>query len=91
VHPHFARNVAEHHMTVFQLYSKCCIGEILQNLTLHLNNVFFRHRRLTIDLTHWQARTLEVSLFEQTLILVRHDVGLNLRHEIHRYNHNNQQ
>ncbi|SDY06439.1 hypothetical protein SAMN04515617_109216 [Collimonas sp. OK242] len=30
-------------MSVFQLDSKCCIGEILKNLALHLDNVVFCH------------------------------------------------
>jgi hypothetical protein len=43
VHPHLARNVAEHHVAVFQLYSKRCIREILKNLALHLYDVVFCH------------------------------------------------
>jgi hypothetical protein len=35
--------------------------------------------------------TLKVSFLEQSFVLMRHDVGLNLRHEIHRYNHNDKQ
>ena len=37
------------------------------------------------------AEALEVSLLEQVLILVRHHVGLDLIHEVHRHDHHDQQ
>src|SRR5262249_14992303 len=35
--------------------------------------------------------TLEIGLFQQAFVLVRHDVSLHLRHEIHGHDHDNQQ
>jgi hypothetical protein len=35
--------------------------------------------------------TLKVCFFEQSFILMGHNVSLNLRHEIHCYHHNNKQ
>ena len=43
MHPHFAGNVTENHMPVFQLHAKRSVGEILKNLALHLNDIVFRH------------------------------------------------
>src|SRR3954462_4447517 len=34
--------------------------------------------------------SLEIRLLEETLVLVRHDVGLHLRHEIHRHHDDDQ-
>src|SRR6266540_5915539 len=39
---------------------------------------------------HWQP-ALEVGLAQQALVLVRHDVGLHLCHEVHRHHHDDQQ
>src|ERR1700693_2230395 len=44
-----------------------------------------------IALAHREARALEVRLLEQALVLVRHEVGLELRHEIHGHHHRDQQ
>src|SRR5574340_1765791 len=38
-----------------------------------------------------EARTFEVRLLEQAFVLVRHDVGLDLGHEIHSHHHDDQQ
>ena len=38
-----------------------------------------------------RTKALEVSLLEQILILLRHHVCLNLAHEVHRHDHNDQQ
>src|SRR5437764_12139533 len=38
-------------------------------------------------LAHRETRALEVRLLEQALVLVRHQVGLQLRHEVHRDHH----
>src|SRR5919106_1153636 len=35
--------------------------------------------------------SLEVRLAQQALVLMRHDVGLHLRHEIHRYDHQDEE
>ena len=43
VHTHFPGNKAQHDMTVFELYPERCIGEVLDNLSLHFNQVFLRH------------------------------------------------
>src|SRR6185437_3621341 len=43
-------------------------------------------------LAHREARAaLEVRLLEQALVLVRHQVGLELRHEIHRHHHGDEE
>lgn len=43
VHTHLAGNKAEHNMTVFEHYPECRIREVLYNLSLHFNQVFFCH------------------------------------------------
>ncbi|GEM_PF-4850147 len=47
MHPHLPGNVTENDMTVLQLDSEGCIREVLKNLTLHLNDVVFRHTFVT--------------------------------------------
>src|SRR6185503_15771149 len=37
------------------------------------------------------ARALEVRLLEQGLVLVGHEVGLELRHEVHRHDHRDEE
>src|SRR5437762_3969671 len=37
-----------------------------------------------------KARPLEIGLLEQALVLVRHDVGLHLRHEVHRHHNDDE-
>src|SRR5690606_40811540 len=65
------------------------VGEVLENLTLHLDDVVLRH---SLSLSHRQTQgALEVRLLQQGIVLVRHHVGLNLRHEVHRHHHDNQQ
>ena len=46
VHSHLARNVTKHHMSVFELDSESCIRQRFQNLTLHLDRIFFSHAYL---------------------------------------------
>src|SRR5690606_34652220 len=42
--------------------------------------------------TTWQCRaTLEIRLLQKAFVLVRHQIGLNLSHEVHGHDHNNQQ
>src|SRR5215813_13463602 len=36
------------------------------------------------------GQALEIGLAQQALVLVRHDVGLHLRHEIHGHHHDDQ-
>ena len=43
VHPHLSRDVPEHDMAVLELDAKRGVGEILENLALHLNDIVFRH------------------------------------------------
>src|ERR1044071_7935654 len=43
VHPHLAGDVTENDMPVLQLHTKRSVGEVLENLALHLNDVVFRH------------------------------------------------
>ena len=51
VHPHLSRNVPENNVPVFEFYPKRRIWKIFNNLSLHLNNVIFRHAiRLKIHL-----------------------------------------
>jgi len=41
MHPHLSRNVPQYHMPVFQLHAKRRIWQILNHLTLHLNDIIF--------------------------------------------------
>ena len=43
VHTHFPGDKTKYHMTVFELYPERCVGEILDHLTLHFNQVFLCH------------------------------------------------
>src|SRR4029077_2443911 len=47
--------------------------------------------RRALRLTGRETRPLEIGFLEQALVLMRHDVGLHLRHEIHRHHHDDQQ
>src|SRR5678809_1108769 len=44
VHPHLSRDVPEHDMAVLELDAKRGVGEILENLALHLDDVVLRHQ-----------------------------------------------
>ena len=44
MHTHLPRDVAEHHMTIFQLDLEGRIGEVFENLTLHFDVIFLRHK-----------------------------------------------
>ena len=85
MHPHLPGNESVHDVPVFQFDLERGVGEILHHLALHLNVIFLGHVRLLN-----QRRTFEVCFLQQAFVLVRHHVGLNLRHEVHRDNHNNQ-
>lgn len=86
MHPHLPGNEAMHDVPIFQLDLEGRIGEVLDYLTLHFNVIFPGHYWL---FDHW--RSLEVSFLQEAFILMRHDVGLNLGHEVHGYNDDNQQ
>ena len=43
MHPHLSRDVSQHNVSVFQLYSEHGVRESLNNLSLHLNRFFLRH------------------------------------------------
>jgi hypothetical protein len=43
VHAHLAGNVTEYHMPIFQFDPEGGIGEILKNLSLHLDGIVFGH------------------------------------------------
>src|SRR5690606_9859589 len=43
MHAHLARNMAKNHMAVFQLDAECSVGEVLDDLALHLNDVVLCH------------------------------------------------
>ena len=87
MHAHLSGNVPEYLVAVFQSNTEGCIGQIFYDLPLHLDDVFLRHSLLS----HWKSGTFEICLFQQAFVLVRHDVSLNLRHEVHRYDNDNQQ
>lgn len=86
MHPHLSRNMTQNYMAIFQFDPEGCIGEIFQDLPLHLDVIFLRH-----NLLERNPRALEVSLLQKAFVLVGHDVGLNLRHEVHRHHHDDQQ
>src|SRR4029079_3697558 len=44
VHPHLSRDVPEDDVAVLELDTKRGVGEILENLALHLDDVVFRHQ-----------------------------------------------
>ncbi len=85
VHAHLPRDMAKNHMPVFKLDPKRGIREILDDLSLHFNDIFLGHGSASRE-----TGPLEIGLFQKTLILVRHYICLNLRHEIHRHHNNNQ-
>ena len=43
MHPHLPRDVAKDEVAIFKFHPEGRIGEILENLTLHLDVVFPRH------------------------------------------------
>jgi len=43
VHPHFAANVREHHMTIFQANPEHGVGQRFFNRALNLNYIFLGH------------------------------------------------
>src|SRR5690625_7143140 len=43
MHAHLSRNIAKHHMAIFQPDAKSCVGQVFNNLALHLNDVVFSH------------------------------------------------
>ena len=93
VHAHLSRNMPQYDVAIFEFHPKRSVGEIINNLALHLDDIFFGHIPAWVrsSLAGGKTRALEISLLEQTLVLVCHDVGLNLRHEIHGHHHNNEQ
>ena len=78
VHAHLPGDVAEHNVPVLQLHPKRGVGQILENLALHLNDVVLCH-----------SARLEVRFFQQRFILLAHQIILNLSHKIHSNNNNN--
>lgn len=88
MHPHLSGDMPQHDMAVFQLHAEGRIREVLDHLALHLDYIVLGHKSF---LTHWDVAALEVSLLEQRLILLRHNVRLHLRHEVHRDDDNDQQ
>jgi|GEM_PF-3600511 len=50
MHPHFPGNVPQDYMPIFQFDSKRSVREVLQNLALHFNYIFFCHRTPRIQL-----------------------------------------
>jgi hypothetical protein len=41
MHAHLARDVSQHDMAIFQLYPESRVGEVLNDLTLHLDHILF--------------------------------------------------
>ena len=93
MHTHLPGNVTKYYVAVFQLHAERGVREIVNNLPLHLNDVFLRHALPFAPLPRYRRKTttLEVCLLEQTLVLVGHDVRLNLSHEIHRDHNDDEQ
>jgi translation initiation factor IF-1 len=73
-------------VAVFQLDLEGRVREVLNHLALHLDDVFLGHGSAGRE-----TGSLEVGLFQKTLVLVRHHVGLDLRHEIHGHHDDDQQ
>ena len=44
MHPHFSRDMTEYNMATFQLDFEGCIRKVLENLSLHLDVIFLRHK-----------------------------------------------
>ncbi len=44
MHPHLSRDMTENYMAIFQLDFEGRIRKVLENLTLHLDVVFLRHK-----------------------------------------------
>jgi hypothetical protein len=65
VHAHLSGDVAKNNMPVFEFDPKRGIREILDDLSLHFNNVFLRHGSASRE-----TGALEVRLFQKTFILV---------------------
>ena len=86
MHSHLSGNEPKHNMAIFQPDLEGRVREVFNNLPLHFDVILFCHKRL---LDHRGA--LEICLLQQALILVRHHVGLNLGHEIHGHDYDNQQ
>lgn len=42
-------------------------------------------------LAHRKSSAFEIGLLQQAFVLMRHDIGLNLRHEVHSHYNNDQQ
>ncbi len=85
MHPHLAGNKTVYYMTIFKLNLEGGIRQVFNNLALHFNVIFLRHTYLL-----QRRRAFEICLFQQALILVRHDISLHLRHEVHGDDHDNQ-
>jgi hypothetical protein len=44
MHPHLSGDMTEYNMATFQLDFEGCIRKILENLSLHLDVIFLRHK-----------------------------------------------
>lgn len=75
----------EYYMSIFQLDAKHRIRRVF-TISPDTRTASSRVGQLPGD----EITTLEVGLLEQRLILVGHDIGLYLRHEIHTHHHDNQ-
>lgn len=45
MHAHFARNVTENFVPVFQYHTECSVGQAFLNHTVNLNGLFFRNAK----------------------------------------------
>jgi hypothetical protein len=46
VHSHLSGNMTKDHVTVLQLHSKRSVGQVLDNLALHLDDIILGHLRM---------------------------------------------
>lgn len=86
MHAHLPGYMTQYNMAIFQFHPEIGIGQILENLTLHLDDVFLAHPLSPGD----EITTLEICLLEQAFVLMGHDIGLHLCHEVHRHHYDDQ-
>jgi hypothetical protein len=50
MHPHLAGNMCQNHVPVFELDSEGSVGEVLQNLSLHLDHIVLGHHKTQLPI-----------------------------------------
>ena len=97
MHAHLSGNVSQHDVPVLQLDPESRIRKILKNLPLHLNNVVFRHAvryvtpLIAVASRPCRSTRFEIRFLQQGFVLLALNITLNLRPEIHRHHHDDQQ